>query len=284
MILMDAPKLRIKDFIAPGDCSHVGRTEFAQGRGVAYHGHDFAEVFWVESGNGVHRRNKGNETLGPGVVCFVRPEDAHGFDGRVNDGLRILNVAFARGVVTELRERYGKEFEVWPWARESKARVELEPEMTHRMSQWAQDLAQHPGSRVRLDRFLMDLLMLTRPREAVLAKGAGPDWLEQARQGFNSPEQFALGVEGFSVLAGRSPEHVNRMLRSVMGVTTTQYINQMRLEWAQRQLRMTEVSVMTVAMDAGFENISYFIRIFKDRYGVTPGVYRERNRGPLPLA
>jgi AraC family transcriptional regulator, dual regulator of chb operon len=283
MTFMDVPRLRIKDFVALGDWSHVGRSDFSDGRKVAYHTHDFAEVFWVEKGKGVHRRNGKREGIEPGVICFVRPEDGHGFDARVNDGLAIMNVAFSRGVVKELRERYGKEFEAWPWEGKSGARVEAGTVVTQRLTRWAQELAEHPGSRLRLDRFLIDLLTMAGSGPAAAKKGAGPDWLEAGRKGFCSPEQFAGGVERFSELAGRSPEHVNRTLRATLGVTTTEFINELRLDWAQRQLRMTEVDVTGLAMDAGFENVSYFIRIFKGRYGMTPGAYRERNRGPLPM-
>lgn len=280
---MNTPRLRIKDFIAPGDASHVGRTVFLDGRGVAYHGHDFAEVFWVEKGKGLHRRNGMREELKPGVVCFIRPQDRHGFDARANDGLSIMNVAFARGVVADLASRYAKEFHPWPWARPAGARVVVDAQMAQRLSHAAQDLSQHPGSRLRLDRFLMDVLMLTRPSIPAASKAAGPSWLQEASQAFNSPAQFAGGVETFSILTGRSPEHVNRTLRSLLGVTTTQYINTLRLDWAQRQLRMTESNITTIAMDAGFENVSYFIRLFKTRHAITPAAYREKNRGPLPM-
>ncbi len=284
MIYMATLKLRIKDFVAPGDHSHVGRSVFSEGRKVPFHEHDFAEVFWVETGRGMHLRNGEDEDLRPGVLCFIKPEDRHGFAAKASDGLAIMNVAFRKRVVMELAERYGEEFSPWPWAGASGMRVALDPELTQRLTRWAQDLAGHPESRVRLDRFLIDVLTLTRVGASGPVRGeTGPEWLEKARRGFCSPEQFAGGVAAFAGLAGRSPEHVNRTLRTLWGVSTTQLINEIRLEWARRQLQLTDDSVTSVAMEAGFENISYFIRIFKGRYGLTPQAYRGKNRGPLPM-
>lgn len=48
-----------------------------------------------------------------------------------------------------------------------------------------------------------------------------------------------------------------------MNMTCIEYLNQYRLEMASRQLTETELPVTSIALESGFNNISYFNRVFK---------------------
>lgn len=52
--------------------------------------------------------------------------------------------------------------------------------------------------------------------------------------------------------------------------TFSAYLNAVRLEVACDRLRHTECSVAEIAMDCGFQNVTYFNRLFRARYGCTP--------------
>ena len=60
-------------------------------------------------------------------------------------------------------------------------------------------------------------------------------------------------------------------------MTPTQYINQIRLGQAVQMLMHTDVSVTDIAMEVGFENISYFIRLFARTYQETPLQFRKKH-------
>ena len=59
-----------------------------------------------------------------------------------------------------------------------------------------------------------------------------------------------------------------------MGIPFVQYLNDYRLARAWARLEETEESVTNIAQSCGFENLSYFNRMFKRRYGMTPGQMR----------
>jgi AraC-like DNA-binding protein len=62
------------------------------------------------------------------------------------------------------------------------------------------------------------------------------------------------------------------------------YVNAFRLEEVRRRLldsRHDEVPILTMALEAGFGSIVAFNRVFKDKYGVTPTVYRAQRHGNL---
>ena len=66
-----------------------------------------------------------------------------------------------------------------------------------------------------------------------------------------------------------------RCFRASMHTTPINYLNQYRLEYAKRLLLATSDSVISIAMNTGFENTSYFCRVFKRRYGNSPNKYRK---------
>ena len=59
-----------------------------------------------------------------------------------------------------------------------------------------------------------------------------------------------------------------------MNLTCIEYLNQYRLNMAARQLTATDLPVTTIALESGFNNISYFNRVFKKYFGITPREFR----------
>ncbi len=64
-----------------------------------------------------------------------------------------------------------------------------------------------------------------------------------------------------------------------MNCTVSEYLIRMRLKHACMQLTTTDNSILSVALESGFENISYFNRVFRKEFGVTPRQYRKRVDG-----
>lgn len=68
--------------------------------------------------------------------------------------------------------------------------------------------------------------------------------------------------------------YLSREIRRKTGKTFTEIIQEKRLAQATFLLRATERKVEDVALAVGYENISYFHRIFRAEYGVSPRQYR----------
>ena len=58
--------------------------------------------------------------------------------------------------------------------------------------------------------------------------------------------------------------------------TPMDYLNRQRIEQACFRLTTTSDSVTDIAYDTGFNDLSYFIRIFRKYKGISPGKYRKR--------
>ena len=72
-----------------------------------------------------------------------------------------------------------------------------------------------------------------------------------------------------------SRTQLNRKIRSIADYTATTYILQIRMEKAKRLLASTEQAIGDIATTCGFEDTSYFTRVFKQMFNVTPSQYRK---------
>lgn len=76
--------------------------------------------------------------------------------------------------------------------------------------------------------------------------------------------------------AGMSLRHFNRRFKSATGETATKYLQLIRIEAAKMALVKTTQSFEDIVVDVGYDNISFFRRIFKSKTGLTPVVYRRK--------
>jgi AraC-like DNA-binding protein len=79
--------------------------------------------------------------------------------------------------------------------------------------------------------------------------------------------------------AGLSPFHYLRVFAAVLGVTPHQYLVRSRLRRAARLLADDDRAVTDVALDAGFADLSNFVRSFHRAAGVSPTAFRRASRG-----
>lgn len=78
-----------------------------------------------------------------------------------------------------------------------------------------------------------------------------------------------------------STEAINQILQEKYGPQTNFrcFLTTMRLRYAEGLLTMTDLPICDVAIDAGFNSVHTFIRLFKKQYGQTPTEYRRQTGG-----
>lgn len=71
-----------------------------------------------------------------------------------------------------------------------------------------------------------------------------------------------------------SPAYIGRIFKQFENVSVGDYINGYRLDKAREMLLGSDFSVKEIADYLGFNNASYFITLFKKRFGITPKEFR----------
>lgn len=84
-----------------------------------------------------------------------------------------------------------------------------------------------------------------------------------------------IQLETLAELAGMSPSSFSRFFKQRTGDTVSNYIITARLGYADRLLLNTDKSISEICFSSGFNNLSNFNRLFKDRKGMNPREYRK---------
>ena len=87
----------------------------------------------------------------------------------------------------------------------------------------------------------------------------------------------AIEVEDIAGSASISRRECLRCFRQTLGTTPSKYLSDYRLEKAAEMLRSTKLRVIDISTECGFEDTSYFTRVFSKKYGMTPRDYRKRD-------
>ena len=89
---------------------------------------------------------------------------------------------------------------------------------------------------------------------------------------------FAHPPSFFSEKLNISTSHLNDCVKSVTGVSVTHYLQEAMLLEAKRNLYYTNNDVKTIAFRLGFEDHTYFSRLFKKLTNETPLAFRKKFR------
>lgn len=88
-----------------------------------------------------------------------------------------------------------------------------------------------------------------------------------------------FSVERIGEEIGLSRVQLYRKVKALTGQTPVELLRKARLERGRRLIEKTEKSVSEIAYEVGFTSPSYFNKCFKDEFGISPGVMREKTQG-----
>lgn len=77
-----------------------------------------------------------------------------------------------------------------------------------------------------------------------------------------------------------SESRAAHLFKECMGMSSIDYLTQVRIGHAKEQLLATDDSCTRIGLDVGYNSQSYFIRAFKGLVGMTPKQFRDANRRP----
>lgn len=72
-----------------------------------------------------------------------------------------------------------------------------------------------------------------------------------------------------------NPDYLGRIFKQRYGMFISDYINKIRIEKAHSLIETTSLTISNIATNVGFTHLSYFTKLFRDRYGMTPSEYRK---------
>ncbi len=270
----------LQGFLGDSEHYHLSKNRLSQKTDLAYHRHNYFELFWVIEGKGTHVLNGRTRMLSVGDAVFLRPKDSHTFSFATSDAyVLIYNLAFFPKDFQFFKERYFTKTASFFWSqKEDPYQVRLTADQLRSLSHRANELLETPRLLFHLDRLLLYLFNLIHFSKPV--NDTAPYWLQKAIASFvsgASNDTYQEGVGAFLRLCERSNAHVNRTLRSHYGQNLTHFINRLRLSRAKEELGTTNKGIKEIAFDMGFNDVNYFHKLFKAAYGVSPHKFRKKH-------
>ena len=86
---------------------------------------------------------------------------------------------------------------------------------------------------------------------------------------------YNLSLDMLAEKHGVSSTYLSRLLKEQLGMSYKQYLTGLRIEEAKKLLCNPDANVAEVCQRVGFNNVSYFIKIFTQHTGMTPAKYRD---------
>lgn len=108
-------------------------------------------------------------------------------------------------------------------------------------------------------------------------RGANP-YVVQAIQLIEEQYRRDISLDSVAAEISISPFYLSRLLKTELGQTFIEYLTQVRIQEAVRLARTTRLSIKEIAERTGYQNPTYFCRVFKKHTGKTIGDVRDQPR------
>jgi AraC-like DNA-binding protein len=264
------------------------------GMGRRLHSHSFIEVAYVLGGRGVQRI--GGRTFG--VVegdLFILPAGiAHMFmAGDPDERLQIVNLGFPPETLYRLFDFYPRLCVLEPLFDPSNCRpAEDELPCGMRVEGDARDAIlslidgiHGEGVSLRHDAQDMCVMLLsqlllvivraaTKSSEMLGRSESSGSIVRGAISLINKRYREKLSIAEIAAHSFVCPQHLSREFKRATGMSVLKYIQHLRVQDAAVKLADTDMTVEEIAVNVGYGDAAFFIRVFAEHTGVTPGKYR----------
>lgn len=108
-----------------------------------------------------------------------------------------------------------------------------------------------------------------------------PKWLKDLLTLLNNPEIISLTITEIVAFTNYSRGYVCDEFKKHMGKSFGTYLTENRMNYSMTLLANTDIPISQITTRVGYDSQNSFIRNFQKQFGVTPAVWRKRNR-PKP--
>ena len=246
------------------------------------HFHDYYEVFLIIDGKVTHLINGEKVNLSKGMLVFIRPNDLHDYVTRDGKAFSMLNIAFSTNTAKLLFEYLGGGFPTKElFNSKMPPQIQLtEQDVTYILSHMTSILAIDDGdyngrqTALRILIFRIFTRYFSDYKDEISSEM--PLWLTKLCDEMRKNGNFTYGIQRMLELTDKSREHLSRSIKKHMGVTLSEFVNDLRLSFIANMLKNSNHDIADIVFDSGFGNLSWASDLFKKKYGVTMSEYRKR--------
>ena len=257
---------------------------------MAPHWHDDVEIIYIKKGRGFVDVNLVKYSVQAGDAVFIKPGYLHSISAPPGERMEYENIIFEMNFLSSMRhEAIYTDFFI-PW---EKGEITLPtlispnsfPDYDAAISYLDQaDKAGESKStayQISIKGFLFcffSILFSNSIRYDNTSNIKNDTNIEKIKLLLNHIKENYKGdisVGDAASVCGFSESHFMRFFKQHMGTSFTAYLNDYRLSMAAKSLRETGDTILDISAECGFNNLSFFNRMFKNKYGISPRMYRK---------
>lgn len=265
-----------------GFCVHY---VYSQTEPFAYHDHDFHELFLTISGTIIQYVNGQTQYLEPGCLVFVRPDDKHLYIRQPNETYTFVNIRLDPNIIEKLFAFIGSAIDTEyltqsllpPTVRLTSTEMKSILKKIDDFNAMPQEDVQY--IRLKLCSFLLDVFSKHFSNKMQETENEIPLWLENAYKQMKKSENFTQGIPRMVEISGKTQEHLARSMQKYYHTTLSQFINDLKINYAINLVKNTNLKITDICYNAGFNNPSYFYNLFRSKYGKSPQKVRSEQFG-----
>ena len=260
------------------------RMNYIDNKDFVLHYHEYYEFFITVEGKVVHLVNGERQYLAEHSLVLIRPKDSH--DYLHDQPYSWVNIAFLPEIMESMVEFFGSPLVELIEAPMPPTILLDDADFRRLMGKINSlntlDPKDTEENRLRIKLVLTELFseLVSCPTDIVGSDV--PLWLSSLAERLTRPESFSMTLRDMSAEVGRTVEHISRSFSRYFGLTASEFMNENKLTYAANLLLNTNLSAVDVCYESGFQNVSWFYRLFKARFGASPREFR-RNRGASSL-
>lgn len=244
------------------------------------HYHNYYEIFMVLKGNVCHLVNGKTQNLSAGHLLFIRDFDMHDYKSADGNYFEFINLAFSKESFEAMCNYLGENSHL-----KALLNLPLPPAVflpaheRERLFFSMTDLgAPKDAETIKLMFKILLIKVFTKNfMNYPAAKNEVPLWLEMVYEKMKQPAYFIEGIDKMYEICPKSREHLCRSLKKYYNTSPVELITNLRLEFSLSLLTTSNLTVTEICYECGFENLSWFYKVFYKKFGQTPSQYRKNN-------
>ena len=255
---------------------------------VPLHWHDEIELIYIKKGSGIITVDFTQHVVSAGTIALIIPGQLHSIEQYEQERMEYENIIFHPGILISKKTDssstdlltplltgnlsvpilYTPDF---PYYKEIAACIDANDEISR---------TNPPGYQLFIKSQLFMLFFIL-ANKCLLSEPVKKDHksLEKMKLILKYVENNYMDkitIEDIANEVGLSQSHFMKYFKNTMGTSFIDYLNEYRLTMASRLLVSSESSILDIAAEVGYENLSYFNRTFKKRFSMTPREYRKK--------
>ena len=251
------------------------------------HSHRFYEIFYILEGSISHTLNGENHILRAGDMVFLNLTDVHSFNREEGNTCKhrdiIIHTDFFDSICSFMGDSFWEAYHNNTFPKILSLSLEQMEDYENRITNAILTSSTNSEFRMASTRALCISLLNHLVEEKIRHNDAYyPMWFRELLGRFHINDFLKLGLDDILAPFHFNKSYLCRRFRQYTGYTMTEYLNQIRLQQAAFQLQYTDNTILSICNNVGFSSVSYFNKLFKQTYGVTPKSFR-KNRNKFKI-